>query len=140
MWTVNLKMPRGSMLVILETQLQMNKIIVTLEDYRAVPKINFLLSGEIYLIYLSLWGTAMRILERHGIQTSSSFLKIWVFLDLKPICYFFGIYMACFFLSRNYWSYRGVINGKAGKAAALTKFSDTLTLSQLGGGGRLCLS
>ena len=26
--------------------------------------------------------------------------------------------------------YRGVINGKAGKAAALPKFSDTLTLSQ----------
>ena len=28
---------------------------------------------------------------------------------------------------------RGVINGKAGKAAALPKFSDTLTLSQSGG-------
>ena len=28
--------------------------------------------------------------------------------------------------------YRGVINGKAGKAAALPKFSDTLTLSQPG--------
>ena len=27
----------------------------------------------------------------------------------------------------------GVINGKAGKAAALPKFSDTLTLSQPGG-------
>ena len=27
---------------------------------------------------------------------------------------------------------RGVINGKAGKAAALPKFSETLTLSQLG--------
>ena len=27
--------------------------------------------------------------------------------------------------------HRGVINGKAGKAAALPKFSDTLTLSQL---------
>ena len=26
--------------------------------------------------------------------------------------------------------HRGVINGKAGKAAALPKFSDTLTLSQ----------
>ena len=26
--------------------------------------------------------------------------------------------------------YRGVINGKAGKTAALPKFSDTLTLSQ----------
>ena len=29
---------------------------------------------------------------------------------------------------------RGVINGKAGKAAALPKFSDTLTLSQPRGG------
>ena len=28
------------------------------------------------------------------------------------------------------FTYRGVINGKAGKAAALPKFSDTLTLSQ----------
>ena len=28
--------------------------------------------------------------------------------------------------------YRGVINGKAGKAAALPKFSDLLTLSQSG--------
>ena len=28
---------------------------------------------------------------------------------------------------------RGVINGKAGKAASLPKFSDTLTLYQLGG-------
>ena len=28
--------------------------------------------------------------------------------------------------------YRGVINGKAGKAAALSKFSDRLTLSQPG--------
>ena len=28
---------------------------------------------------------------------------------------------------------RGVTNGKAGKAAALPKFSDTLTLSQPGG-------
>ena len=33
---------------------------------------------------------------------------------------------------------RGVINGKGGKAAALHKFSDTLTLSQPKGGGRLC--
>ena len=31
-------------------------------------------------------------------------------------------------------SIRGVFNGKAGKAAALPKFSDTLTLSQPGGG------
>ena len=31
---------------------------------------------------------------------------------------------------------KGVINGKAGKAAALPKFSDTLTLSQSGGVGR----
>jgi hypothetical protein len=29
--------------------------------------------------------------------------------------------------------FRGVINGKVGKAAALSKFSDTLTLSQPGG-------
>ena len=29
-----------------------------------------------------------------------------------------------------YFGARGVINGKAGKAAALSKFSDTLTLSQ----------
>ena len=29
--------------------------------------------------------------------------------------------------------FRGVINGKAGKAAALPKFSDMLTLSQPGG-------
>ena len=35
-------------------------------------------------------------------------------------------------------SNRGAINGKAGKVAALAKFSDTLTLSQLGGGGRIC--
>ena len=33
----------------------------------------------------------------------------------------------------------GVINGKVDKAAALPKFSDTLTLSQPGVGGRLCL-
>ena len=33
--------------------------------------------------------------------------------------------------------FKGVINGKAGKAAALPKFSDTLTLSQPGE-GRLC--
>ena len=38
--------------------------------------------------------TAKRILERFGIQTSSSFDKS-VFLILKPICYFFG---ACFFI------------------------------------------
>ena len=31
---------------------------------------------------------------------------------------------------KNVYSIRGVINGKAGKAAALSKFSDTLTLSQ----------
>ena len=29
---------------------------------------------------------------------------------------------------------RGIINGKAGKAVALPKFSDTITLSQPGGG------
>ena len=40
----------------------------------------------------------------------------------------------------NNYLIRGVINGKAGKAgkaAAVPKFSDTLTLSQPGGGGRL---
>jgi len=31
-------------------------------------------------------------------------------------------------------TFRGVINGKAGKAAALPKFSNTLTLSQWGEG------
>ena len=42
---------------------------------------------------------AKRILERLGIQTSSSFVKIdrSVFLILKPISYFFGVYMAWFF-------------------------------------------
>ena len=49
-------MPHGSMHVILESQLQMNRIIVTLEDYHAVPKRNFLLSGEIY--YLEFWPRA----------------------------------------------------------------------------------
>ena len=44
--------------------------------------------------------TAKRILERFGIQTSSSFDKS-VFLILKPISYFFG---AWFFLSINCWS------------------------------------
>ena len=40
-----------------------------------------------------------------------------------------------------YSEYRGKINGKAGKAgkaAALPKFSGTLTLSQLGRGGAHC--
>ena len=32
---------------------------------------------------------------------------------------------------------RGISNGKAGKAAALPKFSDRLTLSQSGGGGQI---
>ena len=32
--------------------------------------------------------------------------------------------------TQNPYSFRGVINGKAGKAAALPNFSDTLTLSQ----------
>ena len=37
-----------------------------------------------------------------------------------------------------YWiQCRGVINGKADKAAALPKFSDMLTLSQRGGRGKL---
>ena len=35
---------------------------------------------------------------------------------------------------------RGIINGKADKAAALPKFSDMLTLSQSGHRGRLCPS
>ena len=43
---------------------------------------------------------------------------------------FFSDHMIC----------RGVINGKADKAAVLPKFSDTLTLSQSGGEGRLCLN
>ena len=46
-------------------------------------------------------GTAKRILERLH-HRLSKFDKS-VFLNLKPISYFFGIYMACF-LSRNYWS------------------------------------
>ena len=29
----------------------------------------------------------------------------FVFLNLKPISYFLGIYMACFILSRIYWSF-----------------------------------
>ena len=33
--------------------------------------------------------------------------------------------------------FRDVINGKAGKAAALPKFSDMLTLSQSGEGGQI---
>ena len=36
------------------------------------------------------------------------------------------------------YSRRGVINGKAGKAAALPNFSDKLTLYQSEVGGRLC--
>ena len=59
--TVNLKMPHGSMHVILESQLQMNRIIVTLEDYHAVPKRNFLLSGEIY--YLQFLTASIRFLR-----------------------------------------------------------------------------
>ena len=39
---------------------------------------------------------------------------------------------------RSMYYARGVINGKAGKAAALSKISDTLSLSR-GGGGRLQL-
>ena len=35
--------------------------------------------------------------------------------------------------SSQLYCHRGVINGKAGKAAALPKFSDSLTLSQPGG-------
>ena len=40
--------------------------------------------------------TVMRILERLGIQTSSSFVKICI-PEFKQISYFFGIYMACCF-------------------------------------------
>ena len=43
--------------------------------------------------------TAKRILERLGIQTTSSFVKI-----LSFFCLFFGVYTAWFFLPRNYWS------------------------------------
>jgi hypothetical protein len=39
-------------------------------------------------------SAAKRILERFGIQTSSSF----VFLNLKPFFYFLGVYMAWFFI------------------------------------------
>ena len=41
--------------------------------------------------------TARRILERLGIQTSSSFDRS-VFLNLKPISYFFAVYMAWSFI------------------------------------------
>ena len=40
-------------------------------------------------------------------------------------------------LKSEYYYNRGVINGKAGKAAALPKFLDTLTLSQSGGEGQI---
>ena len=42
--------------------------------------------------------TAKRILERLGIQTSSSFVCI---PDFKPISYFLGVFMACFFHLEN---------------------------------------
>jgi hypothetical protein len=43
-----------------------------------------------------LFSTAIRILKRLGIQTSSSFVKFdrSVLVNLKPIFYFFGLYMA----------------------------------------------
>ena len=46
-----------------------------------------------------LFSTAIRILERLGIQTSSLFVKFdrSVLVKLKPIFYFFGLYMAWFF-------------------------------------------
>ena len=61
--------------------------------------------GMVYTTYSS-QVTSKRILERLGIQTSSSFVKIdkFSFLILKPISYSFGVYRARFFLSRNYWS------------------------------------
>jgi hypothetical protein len=46
--------------------------------------------------------TAERMPERLGIKTSSSFDRS-LFLILKPISYFVGVYMS-WFLSRNYWS------------------------------------
>ena len=46
--------------------------------------------------------TAMIILERLGIQTSSSFDRS-VCLNLKPISNVVGVDMA-WFLSKNYWS------------------------------------
>ena len=47
-------------------------------------------------------STPKRILERLGIQTSSSLSKFdrSVFLILKLITYFFGVYMACFFIQK----------------------------------------
>ena len=50
-------------------------------------------------------GTAKRILERLGIQTSTSFLKFdrSVFLILKPISLLFWHLYGLFFLSSNYW-------------------------------------
>ena len=55
--------------------------------------------------WTSTYITAKRILERRGIQTSSSFAKFdWsLFLNLKPISYF-GAYSWLGFLSRIYWS------------------------------------
>ena len=48
--------------------------------------------------------TAKRILERLGIQTSSSSkFDRSLFLILKPISYFL-VFNWLFFLSRNYWS------------------------------------
>ena len=42
--------------------------------------------------------TAKRILERLGIQTSSSFVKKSAFLFLKPISNLFGVFIAWFFI------------------------------------------
>ena len=49
--------------------------------------ITFLTDKKMGLVF----DTAKRILERFGIQTSSSFDKS-VFLILKPICYFFSAF------------------------------------------------
>ena len=58
------------------------------------------------LIFFYFLFPAKRLLERHGIQTSSSFVKIWMVCipNFKAnFLFFFGVYMA-WFLSRNYWS------------------------------------
>ena len=56
-------------------------------------------SIEIKVSFSSYSFTAKRILERLGIQTSSSSkFDRSVFLNLKQIFYFFGIYIAVFFI------------------------------------------
>ena len=44
------------------------------------------------------------------------------------------------FLMCQWVKIKGIINGKAGKAAALHKCSDMLTLYYLNQGGRLCVN